>query len=270
MSWATQRKILYFLGFVVIVAAIAFGVFYFYTNHPATCFDGIQNQNEIGIDCGGPCTKLCSATVLMPVVLWSRLFTLAPGVYSAVAYVENPNANAQAFSVPYTFNFYNSTGLLLGSRSGTAYIPAGGQNFSIVESNITVGMASSSVDAFASSLVKTTFQFAMPINWQKILTAAADFNAIKIENQTKTFTPNTSPRVEADIANISYHDLPRIDIFAVLYDSADNAIGVSKTFIAGLPKQSSQHIVFTWITPFTVPPARVELLPVVNESSTVQ
>ena len=26
---------------------------------PATCNDGIKNQGEIGVDCGGPCTTEC-------------------------------------------------------------------------------------------------------------------------------------------------------------------------------------------------------------------
>jgi hypothetical protein len=32
---------------------------------PATCFDGIKNENETGIDCGGPCKKKCSLITLM-------------------------------------------------------------------------------------------------------------------------------------------------------------------------------------------------------------
>ena len=38
-----------------IETAAAGDVFYVVSEKPATCFDGIQNQNEKGIDCGGPC-----------------------------------------------------------------------------------------------------------------------------------------------------------------------------------------------------------------------
>ncbi len=271
MSWSTKRKIIYLAIFIALVAVFLGFFLYSITRHTATCFDGIQDGNETGVDCGGSCVRLCSDQEQQPIVLWSRIFAIAPGVYSAAAYVQNLNATAQAFSVPYTFTFWSATGQLLGSRSGTTFIPAG-QNFTVIESDISASQLTASSTLSVNTSVKvgqqlparTDFQFG-PILWEVAPTATRDFNALQISNLQTSFSTTSTPRVEADIANVSYTDLPRVDISAILYDASGNALGVSKTYISSLPQQVSKHIVFTWITPFATPPTRVELLPVVNE-----
>ncbi len=268
MQWSTERKLLYFLILLVIVLMSVYVSVYVLTQRPATCFDGRQDGGETGVDCGGPCVKLCSNQVQAPIVLWSRAFAVVPGVYSAAAYIQNPNATAQAFNVPYTFDFYSNTGKLLGSRSGTTYIPAG-QNFAVVESDISAGQSTASSSVSVILPGRTNFQFG-PITWDVAPNAARDFSALQINNVQTTFSTTTAPRVEADIANVSYTNLPRIDISAILYDASGNALGVSKTYVSDLPEQSSKHIVFTWITPFTIVPVRAELLPVVNETQPIQ
>ena len=268
MQWSTERKIIYLSILVLILLLVGAALTYALTRRPATCFDGQQDGGETGVDCGGPCVRLCSNQEQAPIVLWSRAFTISPGIYSVAAYIQNPNATAQAFSVPYTFTFYNTTGQLLGTRSGTTFIPAG-QNFAVIESGIPANQlsaSSSNQQAFPSQI---NFQFG-PIVWEIAPTATRDFNALQINNLQKTFSTTTTPRVEADIVNTSYVDLPRVDISAILYDASGNALGVSRTYINSLPGQSSKHIVFTWIVPFATPPARVELLPVVNEPQPIQ
>lgn len=258
MSWSSKRKLIYLGILVIVLAALAVIPGYLFLNRPATCFDGRQDGGETGVDCGGPCVNLCAVDERSPVVLWSRAFILVPGIYSVAAYVENPNLGAQAYSVPYQFSFYNNNGLLLGSISGTTFIPSG-QNFAVIGGNI----------ATSTPLSQTDFQFG-PIQWQKAPTAALDFNALQINNLKKTFSTTTPPRVEADIANTSFKNLPRVDISAILYDASGNALGVSRTYVSSLPEQTSRHIVFTWITPFTTLPTRVELLPVVDEPPTTK
>ena len=64
-----------------------------------TCFDGVKNQNEKGLDCGGVCTRICSGDISTPIVMWQRVFQVTPGVYSAVAYIQNPNVLNRPYKV---------------------------------------------------------------------------------------------------------------------------------------------------------------------------
>ena len=55
------------LAIILIVGLPAFLLLY----KAPTCFDGKQNQGEGGIDCGGPCVKLCPSAFLPPEVIWT-------------------------------------------------------------------------------------------------------------------------------------------------------------------------------------------------------
>src|SRR5574343_394328 len=103
VSWSSRRKIIFLSilgGFVALLVAVP--AFFLWHETP-TCFDSKQNGDEAGVDCGGSCRLLCSFDAISPNVLWTRSFRVAPGVYSAVAYVENHNITSSAVAVPYVF-----------------------------------------------------------------------------------------------------------------------------------------------------------------------
>src|SRR4051812_16297533 len=114
--WATQRKLTYIsilIAFLLIVIALPS---YYFIYQPPSCSDGKQNQSEQGVDCGGPCTVLCPALALDPVVYWARFFPSTPGNYSVASYIENPNLGSYALNVPYTFRGYDSEGVQILER----------------------------------------------------------------------------------------------------------------------------------------------------------
>jgi hypothetical protein len=54
MSWRTKKRIKITLFFVLII--LIFVLFLaLITKEKPSCFDGVQNQGELGVDCGGPC-----------------------------------------------------------------------------------------------------------------------------------------------------------------------------------------------------------------------
>lgn len=96
-QWVAKRKLFYgIFSIVALVLVIGVPLFFVLYKTP-TCFDGKQNQNEKGIDCGGVCTRLCSSDIANPIVLWQRSFVVTDGVYNAVAYVQNPNVLAKGW-----------------------------------------------------------------------------------------------------------------------------------------------------------------------------
>ncbi len=126
MSWSSRRRSLYFLIFFIAVAAIAGGILYSFFYEAPTCTDGIQNGMEEGVDCGGGCPIICSFSAAEPIVHFSRLFEIIPGVYTVVALVENPNPSVAAYDLPYTFKLRGTDSILVKEEKGVMYLPAKG------------------------------------------------------------------------------------------------------------------------------------------------
>ncbi len=235
-TWATRRKWTY-LGFFIAVYFIAFGIIYFaYFYKPATCFDGERNGKEQGIDCGGNCVKLCPRQNIDPIVQWSRAFSIASSTYGLMAYIENPNLNAGAASVPYVFRVYDDKQQLLFERQGTTFIPVA-KIFGVYEGPVVI----------ASGTPRTvTFEFKNSAVWEKGERLDTILKATRIRlTQEKPY-----PRVDASLENISLKPLRNIEAIVVLYDDIGNAFAVSRTFVDSVPKESAQDIVFTWQKPF--------------------
>src|SRR3989344_9184085 len=123
LSWSLKHKLIYlgvFLGalfFTVIVP-----LFFSFSKNP-TCFDNKKNQDELGIDCGGACQKICLSQITTPIVLWSKVFRVSDGVYNALALLENPNTNAVTDSLSYTFKLKNGQGNIVTQRTGRTFVP---------------------------------------------------------------------------------------------------------------------------------------------------
>jgi hypothetical protein len=124
MDWSTRRKMgcFSFVG-IIIAIVLAYFVYIFFIKTTPTCFDGIQNQDERGIDCGGICTLVCTADAKTIVPIWSRVFNTAGDVHSVVAYVENQNITAGVKKIGYEFRIYDDQNILAGEPiSGTTFI----------------------------------------------------------------------------------------------------------------------------------------------------
>jgi Mg-chelatase subunit ChlD len=236
MTWAAKRQITYFSVFmaliIIVVGIPAFALLY----QKPTCFDNKMNGIEQGVDCGGICSRLCPAYVTKPVVVWQQAFKVEPGLYSAVAYVQNPNLNAQAVHVPYTFTFRNEANAVVLERKGTAFIPAG-KNFAIFESNIVVPKD--------IGTLRTTFAFTDAFDWHN-----ATSPQLSIANQIVDGVSN-APKISADIVNPNRTDFGRVNVTAIVYDTEGNAVAASRTYLDSLTRESKAQVVFTWPEPFS-------------------
>ncbi|MEO8637693.1 MAG: vWA domain-containing protein [Candidatus Taylorbacteria bacterium] len=230
--WASNRKLSYIGAFFVLVfIGIALPIFFTVYEAP-TCFDLKQNQKELGVDCGGPCSILCINQALSPIILWQRAFKVTPGVYNAVAFIENPNLDSSTNDLPYVFKLYDDKGILIYERKGKTDIP---QNkiFPIFESRIATGTQIPS---------RVTFEFSRLPVWE------IDTNEppqVKVASQTLDES-GQFPQLKATIENRSSTTLQGVEVVALVYDSNGNAQAVSRTFIDTLDKNSSQDVVFTW------------------------
>lgn len=244
VSWSTRRKSIYIGGtLLVFLFALALPLWYVTYKAPS-CTDGLQNQGERGIDCGGPCSLLCKAEALDPIVHWQRAFKIKNGLYNATAYVENPNLDSGIERMSYRFKLYDSDNLLIYERLGETFIPPQ-KIFGIFESNITTG---------SRVPTRTLFEFLGSPVWK---TGFIKEPMLVVSN--KVFSEQDGlPYLTASLENRSGSPIYNVEVVAILYDYLDNAIASSRTIVESIGKGAAVSIVFTWPTVLEKPVSRVE------------
>jgi len=248
MTWASQKQFRYLLGFIVLAVLFVGVPAFLYFYNPPSCADGVQNGLEEGIDCGGDCPVVCSFRAADPIVHWSRLFAVAPGLYTVVALVENPNISFATDNVPYTFKLRDSDNVLVYERKGTGFFPAR-SIVPIFETGIRTGeRAPARVDF---ELLRTPV-WTESDEWE----SGVSITSRVLENETE------APRLTATIKNDTLVAITALPVVAVLFDAEGNALQASRTVIDTLPGSAEKTIVFTWPTPFSAPVARIEITPI--------
>ena len=247
-SWSQRRKLIYSSGVVVIILVLIGLPTFFYFYKAPTCSDGIQNGSETGVDCGGSCQRLCQNAFLTPVVAWTRLENISTGLYNVAAYIQNLNTNAVALSVPYHVIVYDDQGIEITEYTGTVTLPPH-RNTLAFNGAISMGKR---IPA------KAFFEFTQSPNWQ---TAIDPIAALVIGNQ-KYNEDSNSASLSVTLNNSSVNQIPKTDVFVVLYDKKNNAIGFSKTIVNNVPAYGSTVAPFTWPTSFGGKVISIEVLPV--------
>ncbi len=247
-QWAAKRKLTYGVIFVVVcVIVVSIPSFLFFNKTP-TCFDGVKNQDEKNIDCGGICTRICLSDISSPIVMWQRSFPVFSGVYSAVAYIQNSNVLNRIDDIGYVFRLYDKNNAVIGERTGHTFLPAN-QTFAVFESGIRTG---------TSTPVRTSFDFTESPKW---IQNSANYKEPAIVAENVVLTSDVDmPRINALVHNKSLENIKNLSAVAIIYDSSDNAIAASRTIIDSLSAKQSTPITFTWPTPFSSNAVRKEII----------
>lgn len=250
LHWATKRKTVYTIT-AVFILVLPISIFWAIRAYdPATCFDGEQNQEEEGVDCGGPCDLFCAQGNDDLVVLWDRSIYLGGGEYNAVASVENNLNEAGIQKVQYLFTFYDQNGDLITKKIGSTFVNPG-ERFVIFEPRIKMGYR----------VPKTTFlKFQKEMEWVRTTEEPPKI----IVEERKMSDLDTRPRLEATLRNPLLVKIENIEVVAVVYGTDGNAIGVSGTFIETFPRTSTRKAYFTWPRPFDGEVSRVDIVPRVS------
>lgn len=248
MNWATRRRSLY-ISIIVVFAAALSGVpiyYLFFTDVP-TCSDGRKNQDELGVDCGGGCERLCAIQIRTPAVLWSRSFKVKEGTYNAVAYIENSNFDAGVDSIDYVFQLFDDRNVIVAERRGKTFLTTNGLT-PIFEAGIDTGNRVP---------VRTFFEFRSDPWWRK----AQNAPGYTVSETHLTIKDNGLPRVDAIITNDTVSDIRDIEAVATIFGIDGNAMASSQTTIPLLGPRKSAALVFTWPTPLPGASSRVDVIP---------
>lgn len=251
MSWSRARQLKFIFTFLLILAVIFSGLYFVYRPQP-TCSDNKQNGTELGVDCGGTCSKACvnQLVVPTPTIWWKRVFSSgAPGKYDVAALVENQNAHFGTGRIAYIFRLYDKNDVLLAEKAGATFFNPQ-EKFVIYEPNVDTG---------AREPVKTFLYFDNKAVWQRV-----KFVPPALSIGAKTYAGSPKPALSAKATNESLELLRGTKFVAVLSDGDGNALAASQTVLDTLAPNETKVLNFTWLTPFTAEPAVKDIFPKLN------
>ncbi len=249
MSWAAKRQIFYaFLVLVFLGLVSSYPIYYFFIKHTPTCSDGIQNEGEVGVDCGGICPRACFDQVVpQPLVSWARVFPVSGTVYNLVAYIQNPNVSYVGTPTRYLFKVFDKENQLIDVVENKVPTPPT-HTYPIFEQGF---------DAGKRTPDHATFDFTDDVIWYKY---KGDKSELSVTEEVLS-NATSSPRLDAIVNNRTTNTYKNVEVVAILYDDTGNAIQASRTFIPVLADNDSVHVNFTWPTGFDRSVATIEIIP---------
>lgn len=214
-----------------ILAVLIYVVWASFFNAAPTCFDGAQNGTELGIDCGGSCSLVCSNIAKDPTVLWARVFPAGTNAYTAAAYVQNNNLGSGAKGVRYSFQLFDDRNALVKEVEGTVDLPPV-QVVPVIMPNINVGNRTVS---------RVQFAFTQRPVWRSVL--AKNIPTLLLSQQNLN---DDASRLSATINNQTLIDAKNVTVVAVLFDNQGVARAASRSLVAGIGSHSFEQVTFTW------------------------
>ncbi len=218
-----NKKIIYGFFFLLVAAGIGLLVYQSFLKPAPSCTDGIQNQGEEKIDCGGPCTA-CELIELqdLRVTRAPKVFAAGDGTIAVVAEVLNPNRDYTAKTFPYTLLIYESSGRLIEEVAGETSAGAL-RRVLILETG---------VKTYHKSIARMELRLGTP-GWEKSITALRP--SVSVSSGPETTNSGSLIRVSGSVKNESSFDVSGVRLIAVIADQYGKELFASKTILSAIP-----------------------------------
>ena len=230
MTHYLQKQLSIFIVFFTILLAIGVGVFLLFNpNRGANCYDGVRNQGEEKIDCGGPCGP-CPAPRQPKIISQNSILTIENN-YDLIAEIRNVNRDWGIELVNYKFNLYNDDGQQIGFREGATYLLPEETKY-IIEQKIYLQ------DEPASMVLDL-----QNISWQGL----KDFSELQFRVRNAGYqVVDGKYRLTGNIENKTNYNLDTVEIIGLLFDNNQNIIAVGKTTINTFMIAEMRSFVIEW------------------------
>jgi len=239
-DWARRRKrIILAIFLFVLLILIGIPVFLFFYEKP-TCNDLKLNGDETGVDCGGSCQLLCRAESL-PLISKGdpRILTVATSTFEVVALYENPNNDAQIPRAAYEIKLYGAMSTIpVKVLEGEVFIPK--------KDTFAVFVGPFNLDEGVLPTRATLEWKKERFLWEKNIEPVAEVSVkfLGISGEA------SSPRLEAQVENLSLEVVPVVDLVAFIANEQGNIFAASKTFVENLAPGKETPAIFSWPRPF--------------------
>lgn len=245
-----RRQIIIAIVYALLAFALGAWVYFGLIRPKETCLDGIRNQNETGIDCGGVCAAACKPVIdAQPLVMKETAFVPGgEGVYDVLGRVYNPNDIAGASSFTYTVSLKAADGSVLATRSGTNSILPQETKY-LLEVNLSTTAVPASADIRISDVVWVGF------------TGYSEKPAINIYNKRYDQISSGAGFSEAYglVSNESPFDFRSIIIKVVLRDAAGRPLAFNSTVQNTVQSHEQRDFRLVWPTAFPGAVEKIEM-----------
>lgn len=236
MNRRVVKQIVIALIYLLILFGIGFLIYQSKKPKP-TCFDGIRNQEETEIDCGGSCLP-CELVYIKEIEVISTKIIPNQGVfYDFFAQIKNPNQNYGSGNVPYELSFYDSQNKIVAQDSGSTFILPNQTKYFVrvkIESGEPISFANLSFGQ---------------IEWEKMVNYQSP--ELVIQQKEYRLLGDNEPgfsQARGVLINKTNFDFEEIDIDVLLFDSSYQLIGVGATKIKTLLAGEEREFVVIWFS----------------------
>lgn len=235
MTRRKKKQIIIAFVYLLFWMGVGFFVYTLYIKPAPSCLDGIQNQNEEGIDCGGSCAKQCPLVgVLEPNLLFVEAVTLPGERSGVVARLENPNFEYGASQVNYRVDFSVGAGGIVSKRDSAYLLPR--ERKYVIENNLPYP-AGSFVGFFLEEITWTKLP-----EWKtnNVILSVKDKNYRKLTGEA------AKSEAVGVVVNRSDFDFDKVDVNIVLFGKDSRVIGAVKHEIRTLISSEERNFRVIW------------------------
>ncbi|MDP3963682.1 MAG: FxLYD domain-containing protein [bacterium] len=236
--------------FLMVVIGVALWI-WFATQPKPSCFDGMHNQDEQAVDCGGICTLACKKEPLYPslIAVTSTHFLVGTSAYDLLGQVENENTDFGAVSFGYRFSLLDASGTVIVSREGMSYALPGERKY-LVERRLQSAQIPhrAALELFDESWMEVT-----------------EFPGISLIIRDRSYGPVASSDAESTaraagvIVNRTGYDFQQVDIVVLLRNEAGNIVGAGSTDVRVLNDGTQRAFEIRWPLSQSVSVERVDM-----------
>ncbi len=211
----TWKQLSFASAYLLIFLLIVGGIYFFYLKPAPNCSDNKQNQEETGIDCGGPCIA-CEVKDLNLVTEEIIFLSAGEDRTTLLAKIRNPSQN---FSASFSYQFeLHGTPFQASELRGREVITAGDTEYIVIPNARVNGENIRSADLNISDL-----------NWSEDKSLPPNIRIISQTNVSKTRVSVTGVLI-----NQSPKSFPSVNVKALLFDSKGNIVNASFTQLEGV------------------------------------
>lgn len=237
----TIKRFIIITIYLLLVGGIIF-FFYSLNDDPMpTCLDGIRNQGEDHIDCGGPCNACAEdySDAKNLTVTEKHFVPAVEGSYDVVARIANPNPSYGSLSFRYVVSLRDAEGDVLGSRTGTGFILPTEEKY-IVVPNVKAAQTPVSVDIELKDS-----------QWSRF----SDYEKPKLRIYNKRYNPTSNGPSFSEayglVRNESSFDFRDIMIYVILKDQSGKVVAAHRTNFQTLDAGEERDFRLLWPQSFS-------------------
>jgi hypothetical protein len=237
-----KRAIILFV-YLLIFSLLIYILFIIFGTKP-TCSDGVKNQKEEGIDCGGPCSEKCEKIpeVKNIQVIEKYILATSEGQYDVLIKISNPNSQFGISDFDYTLDLMDGDGKIVGRSEGTSFILPNQTKY-ILAFNLASASKPNDLNFKIRSFKWTNFsEYEEPL----VQVYAKEFNLVGTGSNFAT--------LKARIKNLSDYDFRNITVKAVIRNEQDIPVALNQTNVNGVKVNEEREVVFNWASGFNIGP----------------